>query len=651
MKITKIFLSILLIVIVAFSLFSCGEEPFDGTILREDGTLEVYMLPVENISEYTVIRARKGTEEATAQASSLRRAICDAIGSEIPIKTDEFSAKYEILIGNTDKKESKEASKGLRYDEYIIKKLDNKIIIAGGSDKALAEACEIYKENFIDMDKGIVKAPMSKYLCKGEYALDYIKTDGVDLSEFSVYFEGKLIPTEEGIIPEFITKIRERLGVEMKLVTQNMVNDYHYIVINNTGLIYDEYSIEAKDGNIYINGSYASIASALEYFVGDFLEGKDSIELESGKSFFKMSIGKKDIYSKDALMAVLTEAYNNINATIIGQQCEGGKAMIQETVADFEKSTGEKPGIIGLDLACYGVELPELSNEDRSKLICEIVEYASEGGLLTISSHWANPASPEELVRGKLGNFTTVDEFERAYREVYTPGTELNKIFVKELEINAIFLEALKNNGVPVIWRPLHEMNANWFWYCITDSSSGSHLTISAECFTDFWKYIYNYFDGEWKLDNLLWCFSPNTSSTPAGEPGSTVYCYPGDEYVDLVGCDWYTWGNLEVRLNDNYKNLVDKKMPGVIAEFGVDGPMRSEIFNDQPKVYNAAKGLETLKTLANEGISFAYLLTWTPGSQASIGVLGGDGTAEDFMEDDFTLGLNDVKAIFDKNK
>ena len=112
-----------------------------------------------------------------------------------------------------------------------------------------------------------------------------------------------------------------------------------------------------------------------------------------------------------------------------------------------------------------------------------------------------------------------------------------------------------------------------------------------------------------------------------------------------------YTWGNLEVRLNDNYKNLVDKKMPGVLAEFGVDGPMRSEIFNDQPKVYNAAKVLETLKTLANEGISFAYLLTWTPGSQASIGVLGGDGTAEDFMEDDFTLGLNDVKAIFDKNK
>ncbi len=657
MRISKILTCVLLIAITALSLLACEKEEVngtvlrdDGTVLRDDGTLEVYMLPVENISEYTVIRSRKGTQEATEAASSLRKNICDAIGYQIPIKTDESSAKYEILVGNTDKKESREAAKGLRYDEYIIKKLDNKIIIVGGSDKALAEACKVFSENFIDTDKGIVKAPMSKYLCKGEYALDYIKTDGVDLSEFSIYFEGKLIPTDEGIIPEFISKIREKLGVDMKLVTQNMVNEYHYIVINNTGLISDEYSIEAKDGNIYINGSYASIETALEYFVGDFLEGKTSIDLESGKSLFKMSTGKKSIYSKEALMSVLTEAYNDPNAIIIGQQCEGGRAMINETVTDFENSTGEKPGIIGLDLACYGVILPSLSAEDRSKLICEIVDYCAEGGLLTISSHWDNPADPTKQVRGNLGVFKSVEELEKAYRDVYTPGTEFNKALVKELETNAIFLEALKNNGVPVIWRPLHEMNANWFWYCITDHANGN-ITVSSECFTDFWKYIYDYFVGTWKLDNLLWCYSPNSSSLAADKAGSTIYCYPGDEYVDIVGCDWYTWGNLEIRTNDNYKNLVNKGKPGVLAEYGVDGSAKSEVFADQAKVYNAKKALEQMKELASNGISFAYLLTWTPGSQASIGILGSDGSSYDFMEDDFTLGLGDVKAMFDSLK
>ena len=36
------------------------------------------------------------------------------------------------------------------------------------------------------------------------------------------------------------------------------------------------------------------------------------------------------------------------------------------------------------------------------------------------------------------------------------------------------------------------------------------------------------------------------------------MYCYPGDEYCDMVGIDWYTNGDFEIVDNDFYYRLME---------------------------------------------------------------------------------------------
>ena len=57
-----------------------------------------------------------------------------------------------------------------------------------------------------------------------------------------------------------------------------------------------------------------------------------------------------------------------------------------------------------------------------------------------------------------------------------------------EISENARFLTALGDNGVTVIWRPLHEANGNWFWFC---TNQGSNYILDPSYIVGVWKKIF----------------------------------------------------------------------------------------------------------------------------------------------------------------
>ena len=90
-------------------------------------------------------------------------------------------------------------------------------------------------------------------------------------------------------------------------------------------------------------------------------------------------------------------------------------------------------------------------------------------------------------------------------------------------------MKLLRDKGIPVIWRPLHEAAGNiynykngkaWFWW----GNDG------AEAYKKLWIYIFNYFKKE-GINNLIWVWTTQTKDSEF---------YPGDEYVDMVGRDMY---------------------------------------------------------------------------------------------------------------
>ncbi|MBR6604128.1 MAG: hypothetical protein IKK94_08945, partial [Clostridia bacterium] len=168
----------------------------------------------------------------------------------------------------------------------------------------------------------------------------------------------------------------------------------------------------------------------------------------------------------------------------------------------------------------------------------------------------------------------------------------------------------------------------------------------------DLWRYIHDYYTDVLGLDKLLWNYSPNYSKnsddlTTGYNKMSTTYLYPGDDYCDIVGVDWYTKGESEIEQGDGYLRLIDKSQKiGGLNEFGPTGDLFANDESIQPTLYNSMDMYEDIMSLINKGYSFGWLHTW--GAQWGIVAMG---KGAEFMRTELALGRTDVKAMFDALK
>jgi mannan endo-1,4-beta-mannosidase len=94
-------------------------------------------------------------------------------------------------------------------------------------------------------------------------------------------------------------------------------------------------------------------------------------------------------------------------------------------------------------------------------------------------------------------------------------------------------LKADDGSLIPVIFRPYHEHNGDWFWW--------GKGPCSEQNFIALWRFTVDYLKKEKNVHNLLYAFSPDRSriKDPANQ-SEYLYGYPGDAYVDIIGLDDY---------------------------------------------------------------------------------------------------------------
>ncbi|MBR6603836.1 MAG: hypothetical protein IKK94_07460, partial [Clostridia bacterium] len=515
MKKTTKYLFVIITFLFALAFFNSCEEKVDevdkgklSTIMTaetaEDGLPILHVNEIKNISEYTLVRADSASRTVIDAFSLLRTTISEVCGVQLKPITDYNSAsQYEIIIGDTKRTESKEATKGLSEKEYLIKMVDKKIIITGGSDSAIIEAINEFIEFFLIDGKVLVPSGEGLFYSP-YYTFDQIYIDGKDISEFKIY----------SVNMDCAERLRDNIAFIYSGQTVETVADMNekngpYIILDASSMDYTAYKAEVKDENLYVSGSYKSCMEFFDYYVK---KGDRNVNISES---FEGNIDAPVLYDKEQLMSVLDKIYNS-NTTIIGQQMSPD-APPSVTLELFESATGKIPSIIGLDLACYGMKLPTATAEDKSQIFCELVEYAEGGGIITVSSHFSNPTGnwgDSAPVRGQLGG-------REAWDELLTVGSELNTIFTEEVILDGEFLKEFNDLGLSVIWRPLHEINSNWFWYSIAESGK----TLEAEYGISLWRYIYDIY-AEMGLDQLIWEYSPNYDNGWI----DVDYCYPGDE-------------------------------------------------------------------------------------------------------------------------
>lgn len=207
--------------------------------------------------------------------------------------------------------------------------------------------------------------------------------------------------------------------------------------------------------------------------------------------------------------------------------------------SDTKDVTGSLAGMTGFDaLSFTGDELRLTDVEANMGVTCVdrmvdiTTKAAKEGTILTLSMHMPNfdLVAKKAKVTGKVdysGYSPNIMEGNVAHRIL--PGGDLNKIYNGYLDMVADYGLRMQKQGIPVIFRPLHEHNGYWFWW-------GAKNT-SAKDFQQLWEYTVTYLRDKKGVHNFLYAYSPNG---PFSSEEAYLDRYPGDQWVDIMGIDTY---------------------------------------------------------------------------------------------------------------
>ncbi len=229
----------------------------------------------------------------------------------------------------------------------------------------------------------------------------------------------------------------------------------------------------------------------------------------------------------DSLLTYETKAlWMNLKALrgkgiIFGQQdanLTGVNWKMENGRSDIKELTGNYPALYGYELAGVG----NGSNSDSipfSVIRTRIIEVFDRGGINTVTWHMNNP-----VTGGSAWDVTP------AVR-LLLPDSILNEFYKSELRKAGAFFKDLKNaNGalVPVIFRPFHENNGNWFWW--------GKGRCTPEEYKALWKFTVTYLRDSLHVHNLLYAFSSDMFNSES----QYLERYPGDKWVDILGTENY---------------------------------------------------------------------------------------------------------------
>lgn len=166
---------------------------------------------------------------------------------------------------------------------------------------------------------------------------------------------------------------------------------------------------------------------------------------------------------------------------------------------------------------------------DASKVVEMAIDHHKKGYIIAISWHAARPFDTGivNFRQQTQGSFS-----KKEWKELVTEGTSMHSMWLAQVDSIAMYLKTLQDNNVPVLWRPYHEMNGEWFWWGDRRGKTG---------FTVLWKMLYDRLTNYHHLNNLLWVWNPNNPRKhPIDKKMGYALYYPGDDYVDVLATDVY---------------------------------------------------------------------------------------------------------------
>lgn len=259
-------------------------------------------------------------------------------------------------------------------------------------------------------------------------------------------------------------------------------------------------------------------------------------------------------------------------AIITGQHTQT-KPM--EEIDYIRDNTGKEPLLRGFELLAYS---PNINYDDASQECLtevyenrETVETALDwarktNGIVTLTFHWFSPLGGHD--KSFYSKNTDFDA-----EKVLIENTHERVVFYHDMDVIAHELRKFQKADIPVLWRPFHEAEGDWFWW----GAKGPVIASKLYCM------MYEYYTNILHLDNLIWVWN-----CPVKE------AYPGDEYVDIVSVDVYLTSYEKTDYHIQYEQLIKETSPNKTAALAEVGY------------------IPDINILEQSHIPWAYYMTWS---------------------------------------
>ncbi len=302
--------------------------------------------------------------------------------------------------------------------------------------------------------------------------------------------------------------------------------------------------------------------------------------------------------------------------------------------SDVKSVTGSHPAVIGVDFMGLSGRSEEEIEKNRLQLKRNIEDTYNRGGLTTVSWHFSNPVS--------AGDFYWKDSVSLPAVKYIIPGGSNHQEYKNILRTVASLAHSVKGEDgkpVPMIFRPYHEFDGDWFWW--------GRAHCSREEFISLWRFTVSYLRDSLQVHNFIYAFSPDNLFRSEEE---FLDRYPGDEWVDLLGMDNYgdfgRYGRYNVEAGYKKLKIVSDlaRRKGKLAAFTETG---------LESIPNPAWWTDVLLKTLKRDLQLCYVLVWRNDTRSPTHYYApfpGHGSAPDFIqfyEDPFTLFEKDLSALY----
>ena len=230
-------------------------------------------------------------------------------------------------------------------------------------------------------------------------------------------------------------------------------------------------------------------------------------------------------FGKRTISGVMTERPFENNGQYTPQDFD-----TQTELSYINKASGKNVVLVGFDfLHSSGKSSDQQWYQGYTHASLEMAKTVwKKGGIPQFNWHWKDPMHDVEAFYTESSGNTPFTEFSIGLAYDTTTGkwktdSDEYKALMRDMEMIADSLLTLQKEGVAVLWRPLHEASGKWFWW----GTDGAKPCVA------LYKLIFDTFVNKKGLHNLIWVWTTD-------EAPDALDWYPGDEYVDVVGRDYY---------------------------------------------------------------------------------------------------------------